>query len=610
VTASFRRYRHLIALCGLIFFVYLSTLAPTIATLFDDSLEFQLVAFQPGIAHPTGYPLYTLLGKLFTWLPVGDVAYRVNLLSAVAATLAVGGLAVLLREVGLGWIAAATGALAFGLSRTFWTQATIAEVYTLHAFFVVLVFLATLRLNAGGVSGDRAWLTWGFLLGLSLTHHRTILLLWPALFAYLWLTRAHEGRAPRPPWPVLAGAFLAPLLLYLYIPLRGLTLSSLDGSYENTLQGFLRWITASGYGTFFADNPLAPHYGIADYLALFGQQFGAAGWLLAGLGLFAAWRRRPQATALFLVAGLTGLGFALVYRVPDVAVFFIPVFLIAAIFIGWGVQALVDWTAQGRRARALVIGGGLIALLLTAWQTWLPAYHAADRSGQWTVYDDGREIMTQPLPPGAVIIGILGEMTRLRYFQQVEGLRPDLRTVAADREAERRLAVRAHLTAGEDVFLTRPLPGIEQEYSLAADGLLIRVLDTPLTQPPDEAKRVERPITSDILLLAYHTERLTRHDGQRLRLTLYWQPTAPLPASLKVSARLLDNAGKMIAQRDGIPVHNAYPTTAWRTGEVIPDVYELPLPAKHPVPRRALVIVYNPADLREVGRLEWLLEDS
>ena len=71
------------------FGLYLSTLAPSVATIFDDSLELQLACYQLAIIHPTGYPLYALLGKLFTFLPFGDVAYRVNLLSAVAAAWAV-----------------------------------------------------------------------------------------------------------------------------------------------------------------------------------------------------------------------------------------------------------------------------------------------------------------------------------------------------------------------------------------------------------------------------------------------------------------------------------------------------------------------------------------
>jgi len=83
-----------ILIAGMLFIaglaLYIATLAPSVVTIFDDSLEFQLITYQLGIAHPTGYPLYTLLGKLFTFIPVGNVAYRVNLMSAVfgAATVA------------------------------------------------------------------------------------------------------------------------------------------------------------------------------------------------------------------------------------------------------------------------------------------------------------------------------------------------------------------------------------------------------------------------------------------------------------------------------------------------------------------------------------------
>ena len=68
--------------------LYTLTLAPSVVTLFDDSLEFQLVTYQLGIAHPTGYPLYTLLGKLFTLLPLGSVAFKVALSQAVAGSVA------------------------------------------------------------------------------------------------------------------------------------------------------------------------------------------------------------------------------------------------------------------------------------------------------------------------------------------------------------------------------------------------------------------------------------------------------------------------------------------------------------------------------------------
>jgi len=588
--------------------IYLRTLAPTIATLFDDSLEFQLVTFQPGIAHPTGYPLYTLLGKLFTWLPLGDIAYRVNLLSVVAAAGAVTSLAWLLRRLGLSTMAILAGALALAFSRTFWSQATIAEVYTLHALFVVLLLALTLRLPAAPAGAHRVWYAWAVLLGLSLTHHRTVLLLWPAMLAYLWWTR-HAWADSRPPWKALVGSALAPLLLYLYIPLRGLSITSLDGTYENTWSGFWRWVTASGYGSFFLANPLAPHYTAGDYLSLAGQQFGLLGGALAAFGLIAAWRQDRRAAGMFLLAGLTNLLFALGYQVSDVEVFFIPVFLVVAIFIAWGAQVLAEWGARLHRQRPGAVGSVLVALVLLGMlPSWAASFRAVDRSAQWTVYEDGLDAMRQPLPEGAVIVGILGEMTRLRYFQQTAGLRPDLRPVAADREPDRRTAVAENLATGRAVYLTRPLPGIEARYALAATGPLIRVLPAPLGEPPADALRFDRPITDDLVLLAYQRERLTRRDGNRLRLTLYWQPAKPLPTSLKVSARLLDAAGKMIAQQDSLPVHNAYPTTAWRAGEIIRDGYDLPLPAEAGEATRVLVIVYDPSDLHEIGRLEWVLD--
>jgi hypothetical protein len=157
--SSFHRDRWQPALALPVFVValclYAQTLAPTVVTLFDDSPEFQLVTYQLGIAHPTGYPLYTVLGWLFTRLPVGDVAYRVNLMSAVFGALTVamvyliglelttppprnpGEALIEDRRPGDGeyrpWtsvFAGLIGAVALAASPVFWSQATVAEVYT------------------------------------------------------------------------------------------------------------------------------------------------------------------------------------------------------------------------------------------------------------------------------------------------------------------------------------------------------------------------------------------------------------------------------------------------------------------------------------------------
>ena len=134
----------IIGLAG--FVLYAATAAPSVATLFDDSLEFQVVLPTLGIAHPSGYPLYTLLGKLFTLLiPFRDAAGRANLLSALCAGAAVGVLYLLAQKVAGNRAAAATATALFALSPAWWSQATIAEVYALHGLLVVLFLYLLLR---------------------------------------------------------------------------------------------------------------------------------------------------------------------------------------------------------------------------------------------------------------------------------------------------------------------------------------------------------------------------------------------------------------------------------------------------------------------------------
>ena len=190
------------------FGLYLSTLAPTV--LEADGGEFQFVPWLPGIAHPTGYPLYVLLGWLWAHLlPLGEVAWRTNLLSAVLAAAAVGLTYAVARQMldatlpatpfSSRIVAAALAAATFATSHTFWSQAIIAEVYALHALFVAAILYLALRsvfltnnsesASLVGISrfarNDMLGKLLALTVGLSLTHHRTVVLLLPALALFL-----------------------------------------------------------------------------------------------------------------------------------------------------------------------------------------------------------------------------------------------------------------------------------------------------------------------------------------------------------------------------------------------------------------------------------------
>src|ERR671921_711730 len=240
------------AVAVLVGIFYCGTLAPTVLpygtpdTLDSPMLQTEVSVL--GVGHPTGYPTYMMLTHLFTYLPFGDLAYRVNLASAIY-----GGAAVLLvylagLRLARRAVAAAAGALAFGLSGAFWSQAVIAEVYTFEALLVALVIFVLLlwRDRREG----RYLLLSAFLVGLSLTHHLTSVLLVPAALAFVFLT---DRRVFSMTGLMLKGfgLFLLGLLPLIYLPIRALMHAPLNEADPSTPWRFLLLVTG---GSFLAES--------------------------------------------------------------------------------------------------------------------------------------------------------------------------------------------------------------------------------------------------------------------------------------------------------------------------------------------------------------------
>jgi hypothetical protein len=681
--------------------LYTRTLAPSVATLFDDSLEFPLVAHRLAIAHPTGYPLYTLLAKVFSLLSSRTVAGAVNYFSAVAAALTVALVYLVTRHWTRRRLPALLGAVFLAVSPVFWSQSVLAEVYTLNSAFVAALLwgvwrwarrpllpvepfslLQVLRsrqpmlfLPASGL-GSRlppglrraayrlrdlyrrilppvppkhrfrphpGLYALAALYGLSLAHHRSMLLLAPALLVFALLVEPRlfsrasllgPEHPDRPRWlqivrrPVvlLALAFLVPLLLYLYLPLRG-HVGSLDGAYTNTWSGFWQWVTASGYNVFLGENPLARDLNATFYAGLFWRQFGPLGLALAILGVAGLSSRalhtpRRGSTGLVLsgLAFVAYAGFAILYRVPDVEVFFLPAFLIVSICIGVG----LDYAAHLLRLRGpslalrRLLAVSLVLLFLASIVSPLVMVFRhgpdLDLSRRWDVHDFGRYVLEQPLPANSTVVGLLGEMTLLRYFQETGGLRPDIETIAADEEGARLEAVEAALARGRSVYLTRPLPGLDAGHTLDTAIGLIEVdeeleallqVDAPQGKSPPQPQVTAGQPDPGLRLVGAETEDRQAHWQAWARLRLWWQAPQGLEERLKVSARMLEPGGRVIGAVDAEPVAGAYPTTAWPPGQTIADAYEIPLPAGTPPgDYQPVVIIYDPDTGTERGRVE------
>ena len=589
--------------------LYLGTLAPTVATVFDDSLELQLALPTLAVIHPTGYPLYSLLGWLLTkGVPIGDAAWRANAFSALAAAGAVALFYPIARRLGSSTVPAVTAALLLAVSPVWWSQATIAEVYTFQGLLTLLIITALLAWDeARGPRRERQLVLVGLTFGLGLAHHRLTLLLAPAALVFLFGGEPGLLRRPRA-WLKPLPALVAPLLSYGLLPLRR-HIGSLDGTYADI--GFWGWVMGGGYSLFLRENPFGLSRSWADLLGVVLAQYGIAG-MVTTLAGWPLWRRQPRRLLMLALVLVANLLFASTYRVADIEVFLLPAIQVLALGIAVGLTPLWDAVllyltsrSRYRKVPLAVVGPPLAALLLLLWPLGLAWQRlpAQDRSHPparaWGVHDYGVDMLAHVAPEGRVV-GLLGEMTLLRYFQRTQGLRPDVETVAADPEPERLAAIAAGVASGRPTYTTRPVTGLAESFSLSAAGPLIRVWPPGRAELPPPTQEVDVALTPAVRLVGWELLWRRPRSGAAARVYLHWQVEAPLTADFKVSARLLTADGSLLAQRDDVPVHNTYPPTRWRVGETVRDGYDLALAAMPAAPVTLRIILYEPTDGREI----------
>src|SRR5215218_5946322 len=419
--------------------LYVATLAPTVLPYgAPDTLDSPMLQTEVnvlGVGHPTGYSTYLMLTHLFTYLPFGDSAYLVNFASTIYAALAV--FAVYLAGLRLGGrpVAAAAGALAFGLSGAFWSQAVIAEVYTLEALLVALVILFLFLWRDRRDS--RYLLLSAFLVGLSLTHHLTSILLVPATVVFVFLTdRCMFSRTGLMLKGV--GLFLLGLLPLLYLPIRALMHAPLNEADPSTPWRFLLLITG---GSFLAESSEKGRHcspsslALADAstkLGLFGDHLlGQFSLILMLVGVLAAVYLlfTDRATAILLGVLFFGcLGQAAVYLqlgIEDFYVFLIPAFLVFGLCISGGLGVLLRWVERpiigSTAGAALVVALSVLMLfipLLGVREAYVQHELSQDYAARKTI-----EAVASKVEQGATV---LHHRSPLWYMVLVEERRRDL----------------------------------------------------------------------------------------------------------------------------------------------------------------------------------------
>jgi len=604
------------------FALYASTMAPSVVP--GDSAEFQFVPYILGIAHPPGYALYILLGKLFTLLPLGSVAYRMNLFSALWAALTVSFTYLIVLQLSSkklsslsAQVSAIMGAAAFAVSANLWQHSTFANAHTLTA---ALAALSLLLLLAWDRSGNYRWLyAFALLCGLSFTHHPLLLVSFPSFAVFILLVRtipslSRKGsgdtsphspdvnvRAERAkPWradsapagglvllarcfsighliglrklAIFTLLFLLGLSVYLYYPLRSpLPFGPQDA---NTLEGFLRLVTAQGlrmnllpFG--WREQPQR----LLALKTLLSLQYDAPAILLGITG--AIWLALKRRRAFVLLALFFALNSALIMNtIQDVMKYLHLPFMAYAVWIGCGAMALFTllerWLAKPwtKALCSIVLAFLLLASLLRMGMLNLSRVDLSD----YRLADDFVQATFDMFQDeNAILLCDWDHITPLWYYEFVEGRKPNVQAkfVPAGTANPWLEAVEANLGQGP-VYLSGYRRSVAERYRLLPVGPFYQVLPAPIFEPPPMQHPLNATVEDKIAILGYDLDRDTVRVGETLHLTLYLQALQKLDEYYMPFVHL--------AHWYRFTTDSHFLTPFWEPGEVVAERYDITIP--------------------------------
>ena len=410
--------------------VYLCTAAPTVTA--EDSGELITAAYTLGISHPPGYPLWCLLGKLFTLIiPVGSIAWRVNLLSAVLGACASGIVSVIANSFTKSFWASLTAGLLFGFSRDFWSQCVIAEVYSLNVLFFLIMLWCVIKFDEGHLT--RYLYLAASVYGLSLTNHSTMGPLGIALWGYIIVVHRKHLKDPVLVLNMI-GAFLLSLSVVLYLPLRSSLDPYLDWGNPETIVDMVKHLLRRQYSEAEIPRPrttTSQMVLVGHFIMTYGAQFTLAIGVLMPLGMVTLLRSHTRLAVLILLLFVsTTYGFIWLLNYPAdrenlflTRPFFLPSYAISAVCIAVALQRIVVYVAQTKITGTLRL---YRVVPLLAAVPLLVHYRGNDRSNYYWAYDWGCN-MLRTLKRDAIIFPTADHCTfPLIYLTVVEGMRPDI----------------------------------------------------------------------------------------------------------------------------------------------------------------------------------------
>nr|DBA14368.1 TPA: hypothetical protein GDO54_005350 [Pyxicephalus adspersus] len=386
--------------------VYMKTLHPSVPG--GDSGELITAAYELGVAHPPGYPLFTLLAKAATVLvPIGSIAYRVNLLCGVFGAAAASLLFSATFRLSGSYAAGILAAGLYSFSRLTWQWSIAAEVFSLNNLFVALLIALTVEFEKAKTARDRSKVSLygAFCCGISLCNQHTIVLYIVCIVLWVLFQLVYHKELSLKHLLKLAACFAGGLLPYLYLIVSSyFNQAQWTWGDQTSIQGLLTHLLREEYGTF----------------SLAKSETGSS---MKEILMFQISHMSTEVTP--FVPGLAVLALILCY----LSRFWMQSNIVVCMLAGLGLASLArSLSAKLTNKRWIfciewIFTVGLVARQLSA------NYSLCDQSSNYVVEAFGRNILSS-FPLNAIIL-LRGDLpgNSLRYLHYCEGLRPDLSLV-------------------------------------------------------------------------------------------------------------------------------------------------------------------------------------
>lgn len=439
--------------------VYLITLAPTVT--FIDSGELATVASKLGVAHPTGYPLFTVLGRVFTLLPIGDEVYRLNFMCAVISSAALymffNLMVFLIKDKNLLdkpsnevkkisddviYNISLAAVLTLAFSKTFWETANAIEVYSLHTFFLITdIYLILLACSYNQKDYDsilqreKYWILFAFVLGLSFTNHlSTIFLSVGSIYLYFAINGFNKNSFKR--ILILAVPFLLGYSFYIYLIIRADN-NILSWGYPHNFDNFWRHFTGKQFSIWMFSSFENAGKQFSYFTKNYPLEYFYIPLLISVPGIYEIYRGSKKLFYFTLLLFSFCILYAINYDIYDIDSYFLLAFIVTAIWFGFGLLFMAKKFAKN--AGQISVAFILICLIPLSQN-----FSKVDESKNYFVKDYTLNIFKSAAQNSIILSTQWDFWVSSSFYQQyVKNIRTDL--VVIDKELMRKSWYMNHL---------------------------------------------------------------------------------------------------------------------------------------------------------------------